>query len=78
MISRVASIASRRCGAGLPYSALCQVSFSRLTPEPSPSRKRPPDISSTSSAETARMKGLRVKAQAIPVAIPIFSVRPAR
>ena len=78
MISRVASIASRRCGAGLPYSALCQVSLSRLTPEPSPRRKRPPDISSMSSAETARMKGLRVKAQTIPVATPIVSVRPAR
>ena len=78
MIRRVASIDSRRCGAGLPYSALCQVSLSRLTPEPSPSRKRPPDISSMSSAEIARMKGLRVKAQAIPVATPIFSVRPAR
>ncbi len=78
MISRVASIASRRCGAGLPYSALCQVSFSRLTPEPRPRRKRPPDISSMSRALTARMKGLRVKAQAIPVATSIFSVRPAR
>ncbi len=78
MISRVASIASRRCGAGRPYSALCQVSFSRFTPAPIPSRKRPPDISSMSSAETAAMKGLRVKAQTIPVATPIRSVRPAR
>ncbi len=78
MINLVASIASRRCGAGLPYSALCQVSFSRLTPEPRPRRKRPADISSMSRALIARMKGLRVKAQAIPVATSIFSVLAAR
>ena len=78
MISRVASIASRRCGAGRPYSALCQVSVSRLTPEPRPRRKRPPDISSRSRAVIAWTKGLRVKAQVIPVPIAIRSVFAAR
>src|SRR3954468_23250512 len=74
MISRTASIVSRRCGAGLPYSTACHVSLSRLTPAPRPRRNRPPDISSMSSAETARMKALRVKAQAIPVPTPTASV----
>src|SRR3954464_1859430 len=77
MISRTASIVSRRCGAGRPYSTPCHVSLSRLTPAPRPRRNRPPDISSTSSAVTARMKGLRVNAQAMPVPTPIRSVAAA-
>ena len=74
MISRTASTVSRRCGAGRPYSAPCQVSLRRLTPAPSPSRKRPPEASSMSSAESAMIIGLRVKPQAIPVPTPIVSV----
>ena len=57
MIWRVASIVSRRCGAGFPYSTSCQVSFRRLTPAPRPSRKRPPDISSMSSARDREDEG---------------------
>src|SRR3954469_19670194 len=74
MISRVASIVSRRWGAGFPEVPECPVSLRRFTPAPSPSRKRPPAISSMSSALTARMKALRVKAQAMPVPIFTFSV----
>src|SRR5215208_1598374 len=77
MMSRTASTVSRRCGAGRPYSTPCQVSLSRLTPAPRPRRNRPPDISSMSSAVTARMNGLRVNAQAIPVPTPIRSVAAA-
>src|SRR3954447_4203042 len=77
MISRTASMVSRRCGAGRPYSTPCQVSFRRLTPAPRPRRKRPPDISSMSRAVMARMNGLRVKAHAIPVPTPTRSVAAA-
>ena len=75
--ARTASIVSRSRVAGFSAGAPSQSVRMRRVPVPSPSTKRPPDISSRSSAVTAVSRGERPNAQAIAVPSSMRSVSTA-